>query len=44
MPLPLLDLLFTGYVGKDYQELIFVIATMALSLGIMVALGAWWQR
>ena len=37
-------LLFQGYVGKDYEELIFVLITMAISFGIMVALGAWWSR
>lgn len=37
-------LLFEGYVGKDYEELIFVLITMAISFGIMVALGAWWSR
>ncbi len=37
-------LLFQGYVGKDYEELIFVLVTMAISFGIMVALGAWWSR
>jgi len=37
-------LLFQGYVGKDYEELVFVLITMAISFGIMVALGAWWSR
>jgi hypothetical protein len=33
-----------GYVGKDYEELIFVLFTMIISMGLMVAFGAWWQR
>lgn len=37
-------LLFQGYVGKDYEELIFVLVTMAISFAIMVVLGAWWSR
>jgi hypothetical protein len=39
---PLLD--FTGYVGKDYEELLFVLLAMAISFALMVAFGAWWQR
>ena len=39
-----LPLLFEGTVGKDYQELIFVGATLVISLGLMVAFGAWWSR
>lgn len=27
-------LFFPGYVGKDYEELIFVLVTMAISFGI----------
>jgi hypothetical protein len=37
-------LLFEGVVGKDYQELIYVIVTLAISMGLMVAFGAWWSR
>jgi hypothetical protein len=36
--------LFQGYVGKDYQELIFVVVAMFISFGILVAFGAWWSR
>jgi len=37
-------LLFHGSVGKDYQELIYVVATLGISLGLLVAFGAWWSR
>jgi hypothetical protein len=37
-------LLFQGYVGKDYEELIFVILTLGFSMALMVAFGAWWSR
>jgi hypothetical protein len=43
MPLASL-LLFEGFVGKDYEELVFVLITMFISFGLMVAFGAWWQR
>jgi hypothetical protein len=39
-----LPLLFSGTVGKDYEELIFVILTMGISMALMVAFGAWWSR
>jgi hypothetical protein len=43
--MPLLSpLLFEGFVGKDYEELVFVLITMFISFGLMVAFGAWWQR
>ena len=35
---------FPGYVGKDYEELLAVLATLVLSMGLMVAFGAWWSR
>ncbi len=44
MSVPVDTLLFAGYVGKDYEELVFVILTMAFSFALMVAFGAWWQR
>ncbi|MEX2246535.1 MAG: hypothetical protein WEC75_07590 [Dehalococcoidia bacterium] len=37
-------LLFQGFVGKDYEELLLVLVTMILSMAIMVAFGAWWSR
>ena len=37
-------LLFEPYVGKDYEELLFVLLTLLISLAIMVAFGAWWSR
>lgn len=37
-------LLFQPVVGKDYEELIAVVVTMAISFGLMVAFGAWWSR
>lgn len=37
-------LLLEGYVGKDYEELVYVFLTLILSLAVMVAFGAWWQR
>ncbi len=37
-------LLFQPVVGKDYEELIAVIVTLAISFGLMVAFGAWWSR
>lgn len=37
-------LLFAGRSVKDYQELVAVGLTIAFSLAVMVALGAWWQR
>lgn len=37
-------LLFEGKSVKDYQELVAVGLTIAFSLGVMVLLGAWWQR
>jgi hypothetical protein len=45
----ILPLLFSfsdlpGYVGKDYEELLAVFLTIILSLGMMVAFGAWWSR
>ena len=39
-----LPILFHGTVGKDYEELIFVILTMGISMGLMLAFGAWWSR
>ena len=39
-----MQLLFQGYVGKDYEELFFVIVTMGISFALMVAFGAWWSR
>lgn len=33
-----------GFVGKDYEELIFVLLTMAFSFALMVAFGMWWSR
>jgi hypothetical protein len=40
----LLPLLFEPLVGKDYEELVLVLVTMFISLGLMVLFGAWWQR
>jgi hypothetical protein len=40
----MLSLAIEGFVGKDYEELVLVLLTMALSMGLMVAFGAWWQR
>jgi hypothetical protein len=37
-------LLFQGTVGKDYEELIAVIITLAISFGLMLVFGAWWSR
>jgi hypothetical protein len=42
--MPLLTLLQIGFVGKDYEELVFVLLTMIFSFAVMVAFGAWWQR
>jgi hypothetical protein len=42
--MPLLPLLFEGTVGKDYEELIFVITTIGISMALMVLFGAWWSR
>ena len=39
-----LPLLFQPIVVKDYEELVLVLLTMFLSLALMVAFGAWWQR
>jgi hypothetical protein len=39
-----LPLLFEPYVGKDYEELLAVLATMIIAMGLMVAFGAWWSR
>ena len=39
-----LPLLFSGTVGKDYEELIFVILTMGISMGLMILFGQWWSR
>jgi hypothetical protein len=47
MALPLASLLlfeFPGYVGKDYEELLAVLFTLIVSMGMMVAFGAWWSR
>jgi hypothetical protein len=46
MSLPLIFSLsdFPGYVGKDYEELLAVVATLVVSMGLMVAFGAWWSR
>ena len=33
-----------GYVGKDYEELIFVVLTITFSIGAMVLFGMWWSR
>jgi hypothetical protein len=30
--------------GPDMGELVFVIITLAVSIGIMVALGRWWAQ
>ena len=35
---------FPGYVGKDYEELLAVVLTLIVSMGMMVAFGAWWSR
>lgn len=40
----LAPVLFQGFVGKDYEELVLVLVTMFLSMGLMVAFGAWWSR
>ena len=40
----MLPLAIEGFVGKDYEELVFVLITMAISFGLMVAFGAWWSR
>lgn len=42
----LAPVLFTvkGYVGKDYEELLFVLATLGFSMLLMVLFGWWWQR
>lgn len=42
--MPLLELLQIGFVGKDYEELVFVLLTMFFSFVLLVAFGAWWQR
>ena len=43
--MPLIPMLFEfGVVLKDYEELLGVLITFALSLGLMVAFGAWWSR
>lgn len=39
-----LSLLFSGVVGKDYEELIFVIVTLGISMALMIAFGQWWSR
>jgi hypothetical protein len=41
-----MDLLWTLPVpwAPDALELVYVLATIFLSLGIMVAFGAWWSR
>ncbi len=44
MTLPPAALLFEPYVGKDYEELLFVLLTLLISMAIMVAFGAWWSR
>jgi hypothetical protein len=36
--------LFEGIVGKDYEELVYVLLTMLISMVLLVAFGAWWQR
>lgn len=41
--MPLLAV-FEPYVGKDYEELVFVAITMAISFALLIAFGAWWQR
>lgn len=38
------SLVLVGYVGKDYEELVYVFITLVLSMAVMVAFGAWWQR
>lgn len=40
----MLALAIEGFVGKDYEELVFVLLAMAISMGLMVAFGAWWSR
>ena len=40
----MLPLAIEGFVGKDYEELVFVLMTMAFSFAVMVAFGAWWSR
>ena len=40
----MLALAVEGFVGKDYEELVLVLVTMALSMALMVAFGAWWSR
>ena len=40
----MLPLAIEGYVGTDYEELVFVLLAMALSFALMIAFGAWWQR
>ena len=37
-------MLFQGTVGKDWEELLLVILTLGISMGLMVAMGAWWSR
>jgi len=40
-------MLLAGYVppwAPDAAELLLVLITLFISLGIMVALGAWWSR
>jgi hypothetical protein len=37
-------LLFEAIVGKDYEELLFVVITLVISFGMMLAFGAWWSR
>jgi hypothetical protein len=44
LALPAAALLFEPYVGKDYEELLFVLITLLISMAIMVAFGAWWSR
>ena len=39
-----LPLLFSGTVGKDYEELFFVILTMGISFALLIAFGQWWSR
>lgn len=40
----MLPLAIEGFVGKDYEELVFVLLAMFASFALMVVFGAWWSR
>ena len=40
----MLDLLFTPKPATDALELVYTFITMSIAMGILVALGYWWQR